>query len=422
MRGVVDRARQTRQQPDNNTELTLTLGRKHRPDYWIMIWTLVLMLIGLVVLYSISPALSETNHVSGDYYLVKQLIAIAVSVIAFVVTYKIPLSWWRTYYKPLLIIAGLATLIALVTPVNPSYPAHRWVRLGSLSFQSVELVKFAGLIWLASFFAKQVKSGATAKFKNFRPLILAFLVILAIIVGVQSDLGSAGVIIIMIGTMAYVAGLPLKRISLIALAIIAVLVLAVAATPYRRDRLETYLHPQTSNCQGSGYQACQALIGVGSGGIAGIGLGRSVQAYGYLPEADNDSIFAIYAEKFGFIGSTLLIIIFAALFTRIKGVAERIPDDFTRLLVVGVLVWLSVQALINIGSMIGLFPLKGITLPFISYGGTSIVFTAAAVGLVFQASQYTSYNLSSPESGHELRGRKSSSLNYSSNRLGRTSD
>jgi cell division protein FtsW len=125
--------------------------------------------------------------------------------------------------------------------------------------------------------------------------------------------------------------------------------------------------------------------------MIGLGLGRSVQAYGYLPEAANDSIFAIYAEKFGFIGVTLLLGIFIGLFGRIKSIAERAADDFHQLIAVGVLSWLSVQTLINVGAMIGLLPLKGITLPFISYGGTSVVFVAAAVGLVFQISHYTSF-------------------------------
>lgn len=398
-------------------ETGLILGRRHKPDYWLMIWGLVLIAIGLVVLYAISPALSETNHVSSDYYLTKQLIAISLSFVAFFVAYKVPLSWWRSYYRPLLILAGLATMFALAMPVNPAYPAHRWVRLSSFSFQSVELVKFAGLIWLASFLAKSTRQGTIKRFnKTLRPLLYALIAVGMIIVGIQSDLGSAGVIIAMMATMAYVAGLPLKRIGLIALIVVIGLFLAVSSTPYRRQRLEAYLHPQ-SNCQGSGYQACQALIAVGSGGMIGLGLGNSVQAYGYLPEADNDSIFAIYAEKFGFIGSTALIIIFAIFFTRIKNVAERLPDDFSRLLVVGVLAWLSVQALINIGAMIGVFPLKGITLPFISYGGTSIIFTTAAVGLVFQASQYTSGKLR-PSAVDDKESRQVRKTDYS-NRLRR---
>ena len=359
----------------------LELGRKHRPDYWLLIWCAVLLTIGLVVVYAISPALAATNHVGNNYYVIKQLIAIGLSLVAFFIAYKVPLTLWRQAYKPLLVVAALATLMALLMPVNPSYPAHRWVRFGSFSFQSVELLKFAGLIWLSGFLANRIKQGTiTSTNSTLKPLLIVLLWIGIVIVGIQSDLGSAGVIVAMVGSMAFVAGLPIGRISLIAVIILIGGILAIS----------TYLHPQ-SNCQGSGYQACQALIAVGSGGMIGLGLGSSVQAYGYLPEAANDSIFAIYAEKFGFIGSIILLTIFMAFFTRIKNIAERTSDDFTRLVVIGVLAWLSVQTIVNIGAMIGLLPLKGITLPFISYGGTSVVFATAAIGLVFQASQYTSF-------------------------------
>ncbi len=370
----------------------LNLGRKHRPDYWLLIWCAALLAIGLVVVYAISPALSASNHVSGNYYVTKQLLAIGLSLVAFLITARIPLKWWRQAYKPLLFAAGLATLLAMVLPVNPSYPAHRWVRLGSFSFQSVELVKFAIMVWLAGFLAERIRQGTITNSRlTLRPILVALGIVSVIIVGVQSDLGSAGVMIAMMATMAYVAGLPLGRIILIGSGVLLMLVLAVYVTPYRRDRLESFLHPG-SNCQSSGYQACQALIAVGSGGTIGLGLGSSVQAYGYLPEAANDSIFAIYAEKFGFVGSVILLGVFVAFFTRLKSIAERLPDDFSRLLVIGVLAWLSVQTFINVGAMIGLLPLKGITLPFISYGGTSVVFAAAAVGLAFQASQYAAYN------------------------------
>jgi cell division protein FtsW len=371
----------------------LSLGRKHRPDYWLLILCVTLLAIGLIVVYAISPALSAANHVSNSYYVGKQLLAIGLSAIAFIVTSQVPLAWWRQAYKPLLVIAGVATLLALILPVNPAYPAHRWVRLGSFSFQSVELVKFAVMVWLAGFLGERIKQGAIANSQlTLRPIAIALGVIAVIVAGVQSDLGSTGVIVAIIAIMAYVAGLPLKRIVMIGGIIGLVLVLAISSTPYRRERLATFLHP-TANCQTSGYQACQALIAVGSGGMIGLGLGSSVQAYGYLPEAANDSIFAIYAEKFGFIGSVVLLGVFVAFFARLRYIVERSSDDFSRLLVVGVLAWLSTQALINIGAMIGLLPLKGITLPFISYGGTSVVFMAAAVGLVFQVSQYTSYSV-----------------------------
>jgi cell division protein FtsW len=371
---------------------SLTLGRKHRPDYWLLILCVTLLAIGLVVVYAISPALSAANHVSNNYYVSKQLLAIGLSAVAFLITAQVPLEWWRRAYKPLLAVAVLATLLALLLPVNPAYPAHRWVRLGGFSFQSVELVKFAVMIWLAGFLAERVRQGSIANTRvTLQPLVLALGIIGVIVAGVQSDLGSTGVMVAMMAIMAFVAGLPLKRIFLIGGIIVIGLVLAISAIPYRRARLEAFLHP-AANCQTSGYQACQALIAVGSGGIIGLGLGSSVQAYGYLPEADNDSIFAIYAEKFGFIGSVALLGVFVAFFARMRFIIERSEDDFSRLLSVGVLAWLSTQTLINIGAMIGLLPLKGITLPFISYGGTSVVFAAAAVGLVFQISRYTAYS------------------------------
>lgn len=371
--------------------MELELGRKHRPDYWLLILCAILLAVGLVVVYAISPALSASNHVSGNYYVTKQLIAIGLSLVAFAVTSQVPLAWWRQAYKPLLVVAALATLMALVLPVNPAYPAHRWVRLGSFSFQSVELVKFAIMVWLAGFLTSQIQKGEiTSSQLTLKPIVIAVIAVGLVVAGVQSDLGSTGVMVVMMASMAFVAGLPFKRILMIGGIIVIGLILAVSAIPYRRARLEAYLHP-AANCQSSGYQACQALIAVGSGGMLGLGLGSGVQAYGYLPEAANDSIFAIYAEKFGFIGSVVLLAVFTAFFARLKMIAERLRDNFSRLVVIGVLSWLSVQVCINVGAMIGLLPLKGITLPFISYGGTSVVFVTAAVGLVFQASQYTSF-------------------------------
>jgi cell division protein FtsW len=385
------RRRSTFEPRSNGGAASSDLGRKHKPDYWLVALCVLLLAIGMMVVYAISPALSASTRVSGNYYVFKQLIAIGLSLVAFMVTSQIPVKYWRQAYKPLLILAGLTTLVAIAMPVNPQYPAHRWVRLGGLSFQSVELLKFALLMWLAGFLAERVgRQEIAITDKTLKPLLIAMGIIGLVVAGIQSDLGSTGVIVLMLGTLAFIAGLPFKRILLIGGVVVIGLVLAISATPYRRDRLSTYLHPEQS-CQTTGYQACQALIAVGSGGLIGLGLGRSVQANGYLPEAANDSIFAIYAEVFGFIGVVVLIGIYVALFSRLKSIAERAPDEFSRFVVLGVLTWLSTQALINIGAMIGLLPLKGITLPFISYGGTSVVFVAAAVGLVFQISRYTSF-------------------------------
>jgi cell division protein FtsW len=367
-------------------------GRKHRPDYWLVILCLLMLSIGLIVVYSISPAISKGEGVSGTHYVGKQLLAIGLSAVAFVITAKIPLERWRQLYKPLLIVAGVLTLVTLIMPTNPAYPAHRWIHLGSFSLQSVEFLKFAILIWLAGMLSERMRLGRiTDATATLKPLAYAVIGLGIVVAGIQSDLGSMGVLVAMMATMAYIAGLPLARLGMILGVIALIALLAISSTPYRRERLATFMHPER-DCQAAGYQACQALIAVGSGGFYGLGLGRSVQAFGYTPEAQNDSIFAIFAEMFGFIGVTVLLGILAAFFARLKSIAERAPDNFSRLLVVGVLSWLSVQAIINIGAMLGLLPLKGITLPFISYGGTSVIFVAAAVGLVFQVSYYTSYS------------------------------
>lgn len=363
--------------------------RRHKPDYWLLIIMLGLLSVGLMVVYSISPALGAETDSSGSQYVTKQLIGIGIGLVLFAVAAKIPVHVWKNVYIPLLVVAGIATLMTLILPVNEEYPAHRWIRFGGFSFQSVELLKFAITVWLAGFLVTRIKRGAIDNPKiTLYPLLGVLGIIAVVVAGLQSDLGSAAVIVAMMTAMIFVAGLPLKRILMLGGILLIGAILLIAPSPYRRDRITTFMHPE-ADCSAAGYQACQALIAVGSGGMAGLGLGNSVQAYGYLPEAENDSIFAIFAEKFGYIGSVLLLGLMLGLFARIKRVAERAPDDFSRLLVVGILVWLSVQAIINIGAMLGLLPLKGITLPLISYGGSSVLMILAVLGVVFQVSRYT---------------------------------
>jgi cell division protein FtsW len=374
--------------------------RRHRPDYVLLVLSAILLVVGLVVIYSISPGLAAQRNVSENYYAVKQLIAIGLGLLTFAAMATIPYDLWRKLQKPLIVAAVVATLIALALPVSEQYPAHRWIRFGGLSFQSVELVKFAVIFVFAAFLTERIKRQEVFdKEKALKPIGIALVVMAFLIAGLQSDLGSTGVVIAIMGLMWFVAGLPFRYILIGLAGIAVVFLMAIATSDYRRDRMLTFLQPER-DCSAAGYQACQALIAVGSGGLFGKGIGQSVQAYGYLPEAANDSIFAILAEKFGFVGVTALLCVFWAFFTRIKNIMERAPDDFSRLVVAGILAWLSTQAIINIGAMIGLLPLKGITLPFISYGGTSIIFVTGAIGLVYNISRYTTYGVNEgiPES------------------------
>lgn len=367
--------------------------RRHRPDYMLLVLSIILLVVGLIVVYSISPGLAAQKKVSDNYYVGKQLVAVLLGMVAFTIVSQTPLKWWRHLQKPLIGIAIGATLIALILPVSAEYPAHRWIRFGGLSLQSVEVIKLALVVCLASFLADKIRKNVIAdQNRTLKPLFVIMGVLGFVIAVLQADLGSAGVLAAIAGAMAFVAGLPMKRILQIGGIVVIGGILAIMSTGYRRDRITTFLNPE-ADCQNAGYQACQALIAVGSGGLVGKGLSHGAQAYGYLPEAANDSIFAIMAEKFGFIGVVSLLCLFMGLFSRLLRILERAPDDFSRLVVTGVLAWLSTQALINIGAMIGLLPLKGITLPFISSGGTSIIFMLAALGLVFNISRYTTFGV-----------------------------
>jgi cell division protein FtsW len=387
----------TRRKPSYLQDRSQT--RRHSPDYWLLILTVALAAVGIVVVFSISPALEVEKGVDGNQYVYRQIIALILGIIIFFVAASIPMDRWKQLYKPLLVVAAGVTILALVMPVNAEYPAHRWIRFGGFSFQSVELLKFAGILWLASFLSWRMNKGLISNLsKTAKPLLAVFIIAGFVVAGLQSDLGSFGVMVAIMVVVSFAAGLPMKRIMAFGAVIIIVLTLAISTTPYRRERLASFLSPESS-CLTSGYQACQALIAVGSGGMIGLGLGRSVQAYGYLPEAENDSIFAIYAEKFGFVGGIILLGLFAAFFTRIKKIMERAPDDFSRLVVLGILVWLSSQTVINVGAMIGLLPLKGITLPLVSYGGSSILMVMAALGVVFHVSRHTLYSIPEESKG-----------------------
>ncbi len=387
--------------------------RRHRPDYWLVILSVIMLAIGLIVVFAISPALSAQKNVGDNYFVNKQLLAILLGVIGFVAVANLPIAMWRKLETPLIAGAALAAIAVRILgeQVNGAY---RWIQIGGFSFQAAELIKFALLVWLAGFLTDRIRNNELEdKQKTFKPLLIVLFLVAVVVGKLESDLGSSAVIFAIMAAMVYVAGLPIKRILIIGGVVIAGSLLLIMSTSYRRSRLETFLNP-ARDCQNAGYQACQALITVGSGGIIGKGLGRGVQAYGYLPEAANDSIFAIFAEKFGFIGVSVLLALFVAFFSRLKRLIERAPDNYSRLLVTGILAWLSTQTLINVGAMIGLLPLKGITLPFISYGGTSVLFVTIAIGICFQVSRYTTYT---EPSAQDRLNKETDNIGYGSRRV-----
>ncbi len=359
--------------------------RKHRPDHWILVLVLILMGIGLILIYSIGPALAaQGGNVSANYFVGRQFVDILIGLVAFFVAFKVRLTDWLKYQKPLLIISFLMILATLVM----GGIGNRWIQIGFLSFQPVEFVKFIfmilGAFYLANF-VKQHEHFSLKKMKIELAVVAAFAIT---IIFLQKDLGSTVVLLMMLFAMIFIAGIKMKGFIIVVLGVGFLITVAISSTPYRRERLLNFLQPERA-CSASGYQQCQALVGVGSGGLLGLGVGNSVQDFGYLPESTNDSIFAIYAEKFGFIGCVVLLSIYAALLFRIIRIIRYAPNRAYQLVAVSAFTWIAFQAAFNISAMIGLAPLKGIPLPFISYGGTSMIFTMAAVGIVFQISSVT---------------------------------
>lgn len=374
--------------------------RRHRADFLIVLFMSILMLLGLVVIYSISPALTARINATGstldqNHFMYRQVIYLLVGLGAFLLAFLVPLDWWRKQQMRLLVAAIIASMVPIVLAKTPialcTNGACRWINLGFVSLQPAEILKFALLVFLAGFLASRLQANAVNDLhETLIPIGIVLAIVAVIVVVLQRDLGTGLAIFGIVVTMLYVAGLKAKYFAIAMGSILLAGVLLVATSSYRLERVSTFLNT-SNNTDSTGYHINQALIAVGSGGVLGKGLGRSIQAFGYLPEAANDSIFAIVAEKFGFVGTVVILLIFAALLLRLLKVMDSAGSPYHRLIVAGVFGWVLTHTVVNIGAMLGIFPLTGVTLPFLSFGGTSLLFIMMALGLALQVSRYTTH-------------------------------
>lgn len=377
--------------PDVAKASSDVLGRKHRPDYILMLMIMMLLAIGLIVIYSVSPAISAqlTGDVDPNHFMYRQLFFLLLGFGVFGATSLLPLSIWAKLQKYIIWFAVISFFFLLIPALSLNYGgATRWVHIGPFNYQPAEMLKFGLIFYLALFFSMRIKD-RTLQTPQTTYIFMAIMGAIALeIVVLQKDLGTMVPILAIMLTMLYLSGISMKRFTLIVATILIGGALAIGSAGHRRDRVLTFLHPE-SDVTGSGYHINQALIAVGSGGIFGKGLGRSVQAYGYLPEAANDSIFAIMAEKFGFVGMLVVFTIYGSMLFRIIKIVNRAPNNYLKFVSGGVFAWMCVQAFVNIGAMLSIMPLTGVTLPLLSFGGTSLIFTLAALGIVFNISRYT---------------------------------
>lgn len=362
-------------------------------DYVLLGVFIALILLGILILASVSPAVSLKKFGNTYYFFIHQIIyGLLPGLISFIIFFKIPLSTLKKI-SPIIFLINLVFLLLVFFPkVGLNYGgASRWVSIGPIIFQPSEFLKITFLIYFVSLLSSHIEKDAVLKLKNknYTTTFIAFIVpllIISLILVSQPDVSTLAIIFFITFVIYFLAQTPLwQNILIISFGFVGLLVLIKLAT-YRFHRLLVFLKPETDPL-GIGYQIKQALIAIGSGGIFGLGLGMSRQKFGFLPQNLTDSIFAIFSEETGFIGSFVLIFLFLIFFWRGFNIAKNAKNKFAQLLALGISTLITIQAFINIGSMIAILPLTGIPLPFISYGGSHLIMEMSCVGILLNISK-----------------------------------
>lgn len=358
---------------------------KLSPDRILFVTTIGLVSFGLVMMYSASAVVAHDAHRSSYFFLVKQAMWAAVGLLLMLVLTRFD---YRKLKHPAVVYGLLAVTVALLVAVLGSPPiknAHRWLRLGDLSFQPSELAKIALVIALAYQLDRRrerIDDFLTGWFPSLLTTgFLAFLVV------IQPDYGTAICLVLIGSTLLFVSGAPLRQLLVLTLVSAPVLLWLGVSEEYRRDRLLVFLDPFRDPL-GKGFQIIQSLIAVGSGGVFGAGFMRSQQKLFYLPEPHSDFIFAVIGEELGLVGALAVLAAFTVVLWRGLVVAHRAPDRFGAFLAAGLTMLIVGQALLNMGVTIGILPTTGLPLPFISSGGTSLVASMCAVGVLLSVSQH----------------------------------
>ena len=358
-------------------------------DYLLLLIVGTIVLFGLVVLLSAS-APSGYEQFADSYYFVKHqaIFGLIPGLGALIAFSSVPYSFWQKHAWNFLIMSVVLLILVFLPGLSAGIgSANSWINIGGFfSLQPSEVVKLTFLFYLAAWLAQRGKHGVRDVHQGFLPFILVLGGIMFLMI-LQPDIGTMSIIAAMSLVVYFVAGAPITHILGLIISGIAGLALLISAAPYRAARFTTFLHPELDPL-GVGYHINQALLAIGSGGLFGLGYGHSRQKFQYLPEVSGDSIFAIIGEEMGLFIAALTVGLFLLLLWRMLEIAKRAPDNFAKYVVVGIASWITIQAFVNIGSMVALMPITGVPLPFISYGGTSLAITLAAVGVVLNVSKH----------------------------------
>ena len=365
--------------------------KEKKVDKFFLIILGSLLLMGVIVFLSASLGILAKNEKIFYAVLFSQLVlGLGLGLVGMYLCFKINYKFWRKYSLLIFLMSIVLTAMVFIPHLGWSHGgALRWIKLGPVSFQPVEILKFGFIIYFAAWL-----SWVKNRVQDFKFGILPFsimLILFAVVLFKQPDTKSFILITVTGISMLFISGVSMKYILGIGLGSMVVLGFLVFSTPYLRERVKTFIDP-SSDPRGSSYQIQQSLIAFGSGGIFGRGLGQSIQKFSYLPEPQGDSIFAVLGEELGFVGALGTMFLYLLFVLRGFRIANNSPDLFSRLLVSGIVIMITIQSFMHIASVTGVFPLTGVPLPFMSHGGTSLLIYLMATGVVLHISKFQQKN------------------------------
>ncbi len=367
------------------------MPRSVEPDRWLFGTTVALCLAGTVMIFSASAVTAQALYGSPYTFLLRQLVWLG---LGFVLLFALARVDYRILRRPVVAYAGVAgsfVLLLAVFALDKSHSTHRWIRLGPAGFQPAEFAKLAVILYLAWFLELRSSQQGPGINDPLRTLLPGFapVFLIAGLILLEPDMGTAAELVLIALVMFFAAGLSWRYVVAAIAGGIPALYLAIRMAPYRYERLVAFLHP-SSDPRGHSFQLLQSLIGVGSGGLVGVGLMEGRQKLFFLPEAHTDFIFSVIAEELGLVGGLVVLLLLGIYAWRAVRVVWNGPDGFGRLAALGITAMVAGQALINLSVVLGMVPTKGIPLPFVSYGGSSLLVMLLGTGVLLNISQQAS--------------------------------
>lgn len=353
---------------------------------YLMMVTILLIAIGVVMIFSASSIYAWEKLGDSTYFLKRHLVYLLIGLLMSLSVMSFDYRLLRRFSRPIMLVSLLLLFILLIPGIGREIAgAKRWYRIFGLSFQPSELAKIAIIIYMADFIARK-ENQINDFFQTFVPA-MCVLGAFCLMVLAQPDLGTAVALLVIVFVMLFVAGVRTTYLGTVIAAALPILYLLILRVPYRRARIVTFLNPW-ADPKGSGFQIIQSQVALGSGGLLGVGLGRSMQKLFYLPAAHTDFIFSIIGEELGLLGAVGVILLFTLFIFQASRIVKGAVDSFGYFLCVGIITLIAFEAIVNIGVSIGCMPTKGLPLPFISYGGSSLVFDMLAVGILLNVSRF----------------------------------